>query len=321
MRIYKIKPDHKYENLTGAVIALGSFDGLHRGHQKIITSAIKFARSIQHQAGIITYQPIPQVLLYPDFHFLLTTDQEKKDLLRKLNIDFIGFVNFTKKLQQLEAEQFITDYIVKTINPLMIVVGVDHHFGKEHKGNVILLKKLGKKYNFKVKVISNLKYYGASIKSTRIRELLILGNIKRANELLGHPYSLTGKVIKGKGLAKTLGFPTLNLSVLDKRKLIPADGVYQVYAKFQGKQYNGVMNIGFAPTIADKLNQYSQRSIEVHLFDFLQTKEYSLNKIITVQLINRLRAEKKFDNLEELKKQIALDIECAKKLFYEFNKY
>ncbi|MBS4015232.1 MAG: bifunctional riboflavin kinase/FAD synthetase [Candidatus Latescibacteria bacterium] len=308
MQIYNIKPHGHYTKLFGAVIALGSFDGVHRGHQKILQTARILAKKYNKPYGVITYQPIPQVLLHKDFHFLLATDKEKVKIFRDLSVGFLGLIKFTKQIMNLEAQDYILQYIVKPIRPSAVVVGVDHHFGKAHKGNVALLKKFGKEFNFEVKVVSSLKYHGAPIKSTRIRELIILGHIKRANELLDRKYSMTGKVIKGKGLARQLGFPTLNLHMPDKAKLVPADGVHQVKVNFEGKQYDGVMNIGFAPTITNSLQAYQMRSLEVHLFGYQGNEQTSLNKLITVEFFERLRPEKRFDNLEALKKQIADDI-------------
>jgi len=312
MRIFNIKLHQKYPKIKGAVIALGSFDGVHRGHQKILQTGITLARKLHKLFGVITFMPIPQMLLYKEYHFVLTTDREKINIIRNSSADFLGMIKFTNHLRNIEARQFILDYIIKTIKPSAIIVGVDHRFGKEHKGNVTLLRKIGKEFGFEVKAVSSLKYHNAPIKSTRIRELIILGNVKRAHELLGRPYSITGVVIKGKGLAKQLGFPTLNIHIPQKEKLVPADGVYHIRALFNGNKYDGVMNIGFAPTIPDKLRAYQMRSIEIHLFDFRGTEMTALNKQITVEFFDRLRPEKKFDSLEELKNQIGQDIKKVK---------
>lgn len=328
MQIFNIRPHQKYPKIKGAVIALGSFDGVHRGHQKILQTAKILANKSERLAGVITYLPIPQVLLHKDFHFLLTTDKEKIKVFKALSVDFLGAIKFTSHLKNLDAKQYFIEYIIKPIKPSGVVVGIDHRFGKEHKGNVALLKMLGQEFNFRVKVVSSLKYHNAPIKSTRVRELIILGNIKRANELLGRPYSIAGKVIKGMGLAKQLGFPTLNLHIPEKEKLVPADGVYHIRAYFERHEnlpqrhrdteknpvnpvkeiYDGVMNIGFAPTIPDKFRAYQMRSLEVHLFNFSGTEQTALGKEITVEFFDRLRPEKKFDSLDELKKQIAEDV-------------
>jgi len=312
MRIFNIRPHQKCPKIKGAVIALGSFDGVHQGHQKILQTAKLLAKKYERLAGVISYMPIPQVLIHKDFHFLLTTDREKISIFKDLAVDFLGTIRFTPRLKNLAARQYIIEYIIKTIKPSAIVVGVDHRFGKEHKGNVTLLRKIGKEFDCEVKVIASMKYHNAPIKSTRIRELIILGNVKRAHELLGRPYSITGTVIKGKGLAKQLGFPTLNMHIPEKEKLVPADGVYHIRTSFDGKKYDGVMNIGFAPTIPDKLRAYQMRSLEAHLFDFNGTEKSALRKEITVEFFERLRPEKKFDSLEELKNQIAEDIKKVK---------
>lgn len=314
MQIYKIRPHQTYAQIHGAVIALGSFDGVHRGHQKILQTAKFLAEKLNKPFGIITYQPIPQLLLHKDFHFLLTTDKEKADIFSDLSVGFLGLVKFTRQIMNFQAQVYLQKFIIKPIQPSAIVVGDDHHFGKDHQGNVELLKRFGKEYNFKVKVVSSLKFHNAPIKSTRIRELIILGQIKRANELLGRPYAMTGQVIKGKGLARQLGFPTLNINAADKAKLVPADGVYQVRVFFKNQWYHGVMNIGFAPTIADQYQAYQKRSLEIHLFDFQENEQTSLGQVVLVQYFERLRPEIRFDNLDCLKQQIATDIARVKSI-------
>ncbi len=312
LKIYQIKPHLHYPDIQGAVITIGGFDGVHRGHQKIFKQGIALANKIKKPFGVITFSPIPAIEIYKYFHFALTTDKEKIEVLQNLKVDFLGMIKFTSHIKNIEAGQFISDYIVKTIKPSIIVVGEDFHFGKEHKGNIALLKKLGQEFGFDVKVVLSYKSHNALVKSTRIRELIILGNVRRANELLDRPHSITGKIIKGKGLATQLGFPTLNIKIPEKEKLVPADGVYQIKAKFSGKTYDGVMNIGFTPTIPDKLRAYSMRSLEIHLLDYVGTSETSLGKELRVEFYNYLRPEKKFDSLEELKHQIAEDIKKVK---------
>jgi riboflavin kinase/FMN adenylyltransferase len=308
MRIYKVSPHRKYPELTGAVIALGTFDGVHRGHQKIVQKGIVLAKKIHRPSGIITFMPMPQLLIYKQFHFVLTTDKEKIGIFKTLPINFFGTIKFTQHTKNLEARQFIIDYIINTIRPSAIVVGEDHHFGKEQKGNVLLLKKLSREFGYELKVVSALKYHNAPIKSTRIRELIILGNVKRAHELLGRPYSLSGTVVKGKGIATKLGFPTLNLHIREREKLVPTEGVYYIQATYEGKKYQGVMNIGVAPTVAYTLRMQQLRSIEAHLFDFKTSDEPMHHKEIFIEFYDRLRPEKKFDSLNELKNQIGQDI-------------
>ncbi|MEO0084372.1 MAG: bifunctional riboflavin kinase/FAD synthetase [candidate division WOR-3 bacterium] len=314
MRIYQLRLNKTYPDLFGSVITIGSFDGVHRGHQKIISVGKSLAKKHKRLFGIITFTPNPYLLINKDYHFLLTSDDEKIRILQKLAIDYLGLIKFTNQIKETEPQQFLINYIIKTIKPSVIVVGYDHHFGKGQKGNINLLKKLSRQYQFKTIVASTQRYHRAPIKSTRIRELLILGHIERANELLGYPYTITGSIIKGKGLAKQLGFPTLNLRVLNKAKLIPADGVYYVKAIYHQRKYDGVMNIGFAPTAAEQLKIKPQHSLEVHLFNFQQELKEATHQPITIEFYKRLRPEKKFENLEQLKQQIAEDIKMAKEL-------
>lgn len=313
-KTYWIKPYINYSDIQGAVITIGSFDGVHRGHQKILKQGIALAQKTQRLFGVITFSPIPPRLIYKHFHFVLTTDKEKINVFKNFPIDFIGMIRFTSYVKNLAPNQFIIDYIINTIHPSAIVVGEDHLFGKEQTGNIALLRKLCREFGFELKVVSALKYHNAPIKSTRIRELLILGNVKRVRELLGRPYSLSGTVVKGKGLATKLGFPTLNLHISEREKLVPNDGVYHIQAIYEGKKYQGVMNIGFAPTVANLTSSHQVRTLEVHLFDFNVLAQPVIHKKITVEFFDRLRAEKKFDSLEELKEQIAQDIKSVKHL-------
>lgn len=313
MQIYHIKAQRPYPELVGSVVTIGSFDGLHRGHQKILCKGIEISRKLNKPFGVITFTPAPQRLIYPDFHFLLTTDEEKIKILRNYPIKFLGIIHFTHDFKQLEPKVFVTDYIVKPIKPSIIIVGEDHQFGKQRKGNISLLRKLSREFNFELKVVSALKHHAAPIKSTRIRELLILGNVKRANELLGYNYSLTGKVIKGKGLGRKIGFPTLNLLVKEKAKLIPADGVYIINAWIENMRYNGLLYIGSAPTVNTRTQR---RTIEVHL---LEKPPNSQLKTVTVEFLNWLRPERKFASLDELKQQIAKDIKKVEKQTTRFD--
>ncbi|MCX7785699.1 MAG: bifunctional riboflavin kinase/FAD synthetase [candidate division WOR-3 bacterium] len=302
MQIYPIRAHQHYPEIEGAIITIGSFDGLHRGHQKILRKGMEIAQKLKKPFGVITFTPIPQMIIYKDFHFLLTTDEEKIKILEGYPIDFLGFIKFTPNLKQVEPKSFIANYIVNPIRPSVIVVGEDHQFGKEGKGNISLLRKISKEFNFELVEVSALKYHSAPIKSTRIRELLILGNVKRANELLGYPYALTGKVIKGKGLGRKIGFPTLNLLVKEKMKLIPADGVYHINALIEHKRYNGLLYIGSAPTINIPT---TQRTIEVHLLGIVPNFQ---PKTLTVEFLSWLRPERKFSTIEELRQQITTDV-------------
>ncbi|MCS7258698.1 MAG: bifunctional riboflavin kinase/FAD synthetase, partial [candidate division WOR-3 bacterium] len=288
-------------------------DGVHRGHNKIITTTKNLARLNNCPWGIITFSPIPQMFLYKDFRFLLTTDEEKWAILAKYQPDFVGVIKFTEKIKNLSPDDFFINYIINVLKPRTVVVGSDHRFGVNGSGDFKLLKKLGQKYNFSIKVINHYKYHQVPVQSTRIRELLILGNIKRANELLGRHYFLTGTIKKGLGIGRKLGFPTINIQINNKFKLIPPDGVYVVKSSLDNKIYYGVMNIGIAPTISELYKLKPQRKIEIYLLKFYEYSNLYGQKIL-IEIIDRLRDEKKFNSIEALTKQIEEDIKKAYEL-------
>ncbi|MEO0072499.1 MAG: riboflavin biosynthesis protein RibF [candidate division WOR-3 bacterium] len=317
MLIYNLAPNKSYPDYFSSIITIGSFDGIHRGHDKIIKETKKLAKQKGKPWGIITFSPTPQVLLYRDFRFLLTTDEEKWIILEKYSPSFVGIIKFTRKIQNLMPEGFFVNYIVKPLRPQLVVVGPDHRFGKNSSGDIKLLKKLELKYKFTVKILRHYKYHRIPIQSTRIRELLILGNIKRANELLGRYYSLIGTIKAGHGIARKLGFPTINIQIKNKYKLIPPDGVYFIRAGLLNKIYYGVMHIGISPTVSELFRVPKRRKIEVYLLNYRANEKINLyGQKISLEIIDRLREERKFSNTEDLQKQIAKDVSQAYKLIY-----
>lgn len=302
MRTYR-KPN---QSIYHSVITIGSFDGVHRGHQVVIKKTIALSRADALKAGVVTFDPLPQQFLYPDFHYLLTTLAEKKALLAKLGIDFLYLIEFNKSIQSLAPADFIQRQILESLHPAKIVIGLDHRFGKNGAGDVTLLKKLAKEFNFELIVVEELQAEGESIKSTRIRERLLLGDVKTANRLLGRNYSIEGAVTKGLGIGKLIGFPTVNLTVKEIRKLIPADGVYAVLVWLKGRKYKGAMNIGHRPTFGG-----SERTIETTLISPLITKNL-YGQALRIEIIERLRPERKFPDAQTLAQQIKKDIEQTK---------
>jgi riboflavin kinase/FMN adenylyltransferase len=314
MKIYKLNPKRTYPEIASGIITIGSFDGLHRGHQKIIERAQKLAQDAKSPWGVVTFQPIPQIVIYQDFHFLLTTDEEKVKLLGEYSPHFLGIIRFTPNIKNLSAQDFLLSYIINPLSPSTIVVGPDHYFGKDRSGNIKLLQELGQQRNFRVEIVSHYRYHNLSVSSTRIRELIILGNIRRANELLGRPYTIMGEVVKGQGLGRKLGFPTLNLKIKSEYKLVPPDGVYLVRAKLGARNYYGLINIGFAPTVAELFNLPKKRKLELHLFDFGEEQIEGTRKKISVEILDRIREERKFSTLAELQAQIKKDLRIAREL-------
>ncbi len=272
-----------------SVCALGNFDGIHKAHQEIINKIKKISNGLK-KTGIITFYPPPVSILHKNEIFFLTTKEEKEKIINSFGIDFIYYFKFDKNFSQKSPEEFV-DALYNSIKPVVIIVGENFHFGKDRKGNAKWLKELARN-RFDVEIVPKIKDQDGVISSTRIRELLLLGHIPAANQLLGRSYSITGKVIKGKGKGAQIGFPTINLSVA-KEKLLPLDGVYEVKLEIENKAYQGAMFL-------------KQNEIEVHILNFSGNL---YDQILTVEFIRRLRAIRKFADDESLKKAIAEDIE------------
>jgi riboflavin kinase/FMN adenylyltransferase len=293
----------KLPSFQKAVITIGSFDGVHLGHQTILKQLVDTAKNIGGSSIVITFFPHPKIFLgtHPTTPIkLLNTIEEKAVLLEKYGIDHLVLVPFNAEFAAMEAENYISDFLVRRFNPNTIIIGHDHRFGKERTGDFELMKKCSSKYGFDVIEIPEYILSDIAISSTSIREKINQGDLPEANSLLGYEYSLTGIITKGNQIGRTIGFPTANLSVLDNLKLIPCDGVYAVNVSLCGNEnLKGMMNIGIRPTLDGK-----ERSIEIHLFDF--NKEI-YNEALTVRIIQKIRDEKKFANLIELQDQLNSD--------------
>lgn len=278
------------------VLALGNFDGVHVGHQKLITEAVRYARKKKLPCYAMTFDPHPQEVVAPGRGLsLLTTLSERIELLRDLGIDGVIVKEFSKKISQLSPEQFIFDFLVKHLKVRKVFVGFDFAFGRKRSGSIAILKKLGEKYGFSVTAVSPVKFHGHLVKSSTIRDMMARGDFATAYRLLGHPFILTGKVVSGSGRGRGLGFPTANLKVADD-KLVPAHGVYMGrYGKFRC-----AVNIGSRPTFAEE-----RFAIEVYVIGFRGTLR---GKTIEVGLYKRLRDEVHFSDVEDLKEQISKDV-------------
>ena len=289
-------------------ITVGSFDGLHVGHIKIIDELLNAAKAINGQSVLLTFDPHPRQVLSKDFDFkILTTLNEKESLLEKAGVDNLIVQKFTKEFSQMTSDEFIKKILVDDIGASHIVVGHDHKFGKDRLGDAEKLKELGRKYNFGVTSVPAEKIDGQILSSTKIREALFNGDIDSANMFLGRNYSFGGTVVKGAQRGRTLGFPTANIKLSDPRKAIPKKGVYAVTCKCQDKMEKGIMNIGMRPTFGD----INELVIEVNLFNF--SKDIYGEEIF-IDFIKRMRDERKFDSKEDLIHQIELDKETALKL-------
>lgn len=286
----------KKKSLKGSVVALGTFDGVHRGHQVILQQAVKQAKKDKTASIAITFDPHPQLLISPERGLkLLTTLTEREKLFCRYGIDGVVVIRFNKRLQALAKEDFVKKYLVEKIGASHVFVGFDYAFGKSRAGDVSQLKKLGKKHGFAVTVVRAVSADKHVIKSKVIRELLSQGKFNQAVQLLGHAYQIEGVVVRGSGRGKPLGFPTANLRVANN-KLIPAHGVY---AGLWGEKKCAV-NIGARPTFGA-----GETAIEVHI---PRHKKNLRGQRLNLILTRRLREERQFSDVEKLKRQIAKDI-------------
>jgi riboflavin kinase / FMN adenylyltransferase len=296
---------HSLPLFKNAVITIGTFDGVHKGHQQIIEQLIKEAREIEGTAVLITFYPHPKqvVSLQKGPLYIINTPEEKYELLHRKGIEHIVVVPFNEAFAQQTATSYIKDFLVDKFHPHTIIIGYDHRFGNNREGDYHLLEREAEKYGFKVKEIPEHVLQNITISSTKIRASLLQGDLDTATAYLGYDYFFSGKVILGNQLGRTIGYPTANLQVENEQKLIPANGVYAVKLTIAGRQemLKGMMNIGLRPTVNG-----TTRVIEVNIFDF---DEMIYDSILTITLVKYLRTEIKFNGLEALKTQLALDKE------------
>jgi riboflavin kinase/FMN adenylyltransferase len=281
-------------------VTLGTFDGVHLGHAAILKKLTQNTQNGTFKSTVLTFFPHPRMVLQGKSDLkLLNTINEKIELLEKIGIDNLIIHPFDEKFAELDAEAFVSTILVDQLRVQKIIIGYDHRFGKNRTANIDDLISFGTQYGFEVEQISAQEIDEISISSTKIRTALEEGDIQLANEYLGYSYFLSGTVVKGKQLGRTIGFPTANISLEEDYKLVPQNGVYVVQAEIDGKTIYGMMNIGFNPTVQGK-----QKTIEVHLFDF-DTDIY--NRKIQVAILQRIRSEKKFESIELLTKQLEED--------------
>ncbi|KAB2872477.1 MAG: riboflavin biosynthesis protein RibF [Bacteroidales bacterium] len=307
----------KPDQTKGKEIALtmGFFDGVHAGHRTLIEGVLKSAELMNLGSAVLTFWPHPRLVLKKDPEKLrfLTTLNEKSKIVSKYGIDYLIVQEFTSHYINLEPEEFIKQ-LVKDYHVKHFIVGADHRFGKEGKGNAELLKELGKSLSFTVQIVDQLILDGVNISSTKIREALLKGDVEKANKMLGYPYLITGAVESGNRIGREIGFPTANIRPNDPLKLIPLEGVYAVVVNIDGVIKSGMLNIGFRPTIESSRRQ----TIEVNIFDFDQE---IYNSGIEIAIIKRLRNEKRFPSVEHLKQQLVKDKEMALEALKENESY
>lgn len=297
----KIKTAADYKQIKSSVITIGTFDGVHIGHQKIIHRLVYTARKNDLQALVLTFFPHPRMVIQNDTNIkLINTIDEKANLLEQLGVDHLVVKEFTKSFSRLTALEYVRDILVNKLKVKHIIVGYDHHFGRNRTANINELKEFGTFYDFEVTEIGPQEVDDVAVSSTKIRSAILKGNISRANKFLGYNFMLTGTVIKGKGLGKTLDFPTANIQIEVAYKLIPKHGVYVVKSQIKGVEVFGMMNIGKNPTVS----QGNQIKIEVHFFDFSANL---YGAVLKIELLDHLRSEIKFPNIEALKLQLEKD--------------
>lgn len=306
MKVFFDKND--LQKLENTCVTIGTFDGLHVGHQNILNVLINIAKEKKLQSTVVSFDPHPRRVVKDSYDIkILTTIDEKIEILEALGIDNFYLINFTTEFSQQSSDEFVKNYITGRFDAKHVVVGHDHKFGKNRGGDAQALNKLGSQYGFGVTSVDAVKLDDEIISSSNIRKALIDGNIEKANAFLGRSYSMKGEVVTGAKRGRILGFPTANLSVGSTNKLIPQNGVYAVGCELNGEKLNGVMNIGYRPTFDDTTGLVP----EVHLFNF---NRLIYGETLKINFIQRIRAEKKFASKEDLINQIELDKKEAAKV-------
>jgi riboflavin kinase/FMN adenylyltransferase len=286
------------------IVALGSFDGVHLGHQQIIATAHRLAAELDATPGVLTYDPLPAQVIYEDFTYILTPLAEKKLLLAELGVEYICVLRFDAILRDTPAETFVREHLLGRLHPAAVVIGHDHRFGARGKGDADLLRTQLEPLGIKVAVVPEILLDDVPLRSTSIREHLLLGHVRLAARLLGRPYSLAGTIVPGTGTGRKLGFPTINLRPYERETLVPADGVYACEVDAMGRQFRAVLNIGHRPTFGGET-----RTIEAHLLEArLETAPTSA----VFRLVDRIRPERRFDSPQALSGQIESDIVRAR---------
>jgi riboflavin kinase/FMN adenylyltransferase len=280
---------------------------VHIGHQKIINQLNEEAEKINGESVLFTFYPHPRMVIYPESHGikLIQTQEEKLAKLEKMGLKNCIVFPFTFEFSRMTALEFVRDFLVNQLHVKKLVIGYDHQFGKNREGSLQFLKDICDTYEFEVIEIPAQDIDEVNVSSTKIREAILAGNIEKANEYLGDTFELTGTVVKGNQLGRTIGYPTANIVLNSDLKLIPGNGVYAVRVNVRGTWFEGMMNIGMRPTVVSN----GGRTIEVNIFDFEET---IYDETVTVQFLSKWRDEQKFNGLEELKNQLKIDEETIR---------
>ena len=290
------------------ILTLGTFDGVHIGHKKILQKLTQNTPNEEYESVVLTFFPHPRMVLQEDSNIkLLNTIKEKQELLEDIGIENLVIHPFDETFSQLTAEEFVKTVLVEKFHIQKIIIGYDHRFGRNRTANIDDLIDFGKQYGFDVAQISVQELNEISVSSTKIRNAILDGNMTLANDYLGYSYFITGTVITGKQLGRTIGFPTANINIAENYKLIPPNGVYLVQASINTQVVHGMMNIGTNPTVDGQA-----QSIEIHFLDF-EANIY--NQELKISIVQRIRDEKKFNSLQDLQEQLQKDKVTAKEYF------
>ncbi len=296
-----------FVKIKKAVVTIGTFDGVHVGHVKILKKLIQKSKEINGESVVITFSPHPRKVIFKDNNLkLLNTDEEKILLLKNIGIDNLIIHPFTKEFSRISSVEFVRDILINKIGTKILIIGYNHQFGRNREGSFDDLLEYSNIFDFKVQKISVEEVDNISVSSTKIRDAIFNGDFEIAGKYLNYEYNFLGLVRKGDRLGRTINFPTANLELMNENKLIPKDGVYYVIVKIEKQQHKGMLNIGFSPTIGKGM-----KKIEVHIID-LDRDLY--DKTIKITFKKWIRLEKKFNDLIELKKQLEIDLKFIKKI-------
>ena len=307
MRIYHSIED--FPSDVNTIVTIGTFDGVHKGHQIIINRINEIAKKEAMESVVLTFDPHPRHVIYPDDQDLrlIHTLEEKIEALITTGVQNLVLHKFTKEFSRTESVNFIRDFLVTKLNMKYMVVGFDHHFGKNRQGTFDNLIELSDAYGFKIEKIKPQNIGEVTISSTKIRNAILEGDCKKANTYLSANFSITGKVVQGNKIGSSIGYPTANIEIENQWKILPKNGVYAVKILLKNQQYFGMLNLGNRPSISD-----DSFAIEVHLFDFNAT---IYNEELKIEFIQRIRDEQQFFDLEKLKSQLKIDAINCKQIF------
>ena len=301
----------EYKPSRESIVTIGTFDGVHIGHRKIITNMVEKGEKENLLSILLTFFPHPRMVLQKDSNIkMIDTINEKKKIFKKLGVEVLIIQPFTKDFSRMSAIKFTRDILVNSLKVSKLMIGYDHRFGRNREATVKTLKSFGLDYNFKVDEIPAQDIESISVSSTKVRKAIRSGDFKLVNKFLSRPFNLSGKIIKGDELGRKIGYPTANLKIFEKYKLKPQNGVYLTRTKLKKQTYFGMMNIGIRPTISAKNNQ-----IETHLFDF---NGNLYGHEMTLEILEKIREEKKFKSIEKLKIQLDVDKKHCQKLIPQY---